>query len=166
MRSCDDPDSAMKRDRDLEAAETDERLHHSVASRTTRAKPDRFAVETRLDGLPMHKDPKTDPAETDLAWAAGLFEGEGSITCSGRAPRLQLKMTDPEPVERFCEILGGTLYGPYENHSGEKDGYPRSPFYLWVSTRDEARAAFEKMRPWMSNYRLCRFAEVFGGAAA
>src|SRR5207245_5183125 len=48
----------------------------------------------------------------DIAWAAGLFEGEGSITQSGGRVRLSLKMTDEESVRRFAKIIQrGTVYG-------------------------------------------------------
>ncbi len=52
----------------------------------------------------------------DMAWAAGLFEGEGCITI-GRStsdiiyPRLQLAMNDEDIVRRFHSIVGvGTVY--------------------------------------------------------
>lgn len=51
----------------------------------------------------------------DIAWAAGLFEGEGCITtttCHGRTtPRLLLNMTDEDTVRRFQEIVAtGKIY--------------------------------------------------------
>lgn len=50
----------------------------------------------------------------DIAWAAGLFEGEGCITClkpdGGRNPyariSLELGSTDLDVVERFASIVG------------------------------------------------------------
>lgn len=48
----------------------------------------------------------------ELAWAAGLFEGEGCITHSGQraaklTPRLVLASTDYDTVERFWTSVGG-----------------------------------------------------------
>lgn len=45
--------------------------------------------------------------ETDVAWAAGLFEGEGTITLNGKqlSPRLKLSMTDFDVVRRFAKIV-------------------------------------------------------------
>ncbi|MFM9625700.1 hypothetical protein ACKI14_48305, partial [Streptomyces turgidiscabies] len=45
-----------------------------------------------------------------IAWAAGLFEGEGCITISNQQrgyqqPRLKLTMTDDDVVRRFGEIV-------------------------------------------------------------
>jgi hypothetical protein len=46
---------------------------------------------------------------TDLAWAAGLFEGEGCFyeVRSGRSVHLALtiEMTDREIIQRFYDIL-------------------------------------------------------------
>lgn len=43
----------------------------------------------------------------DVAWAAGLFEGEGCISNNGRVSvDLTLKMTDKDVVDRFHEIVG------------------------------------------------------------
>ena len=48
------------------------------------------------------------PTEAELAWAAGLFEGEGCITLCGEfdSPRLKLSMTDFDVIERFAGIVG------------------------------------------------------------
>src|SRR3990167_5406713 len=61
--------------------------------------------------------PEWDPIE--IAWAAGLFEGEGCISVhrsKGRRPqpKLNIAMTDLEPMERFAKALGvGNVTGPY-----------------------------------------------------
>lgn len=48
----------------------------------------------------------------EIAWAAGLFEGEGCIYAGVRgAPRLALSMKDRDVVEHFMAVVGaGTLY--------------------------------------------------------
>lgn len=46
-------------------------------------------------------------AETDIAWAAGLFEGEGCIHLnSQRYLWVSLASTDQDVLERFCRIVG------------------------------------------------------------
>lgn len=47
------------------------------------------------------------PSKIDVAWAAGLFEGEGCITQVGKikSPRLKLQMTDFDVVRRFKKIV-------------------------------------------------------------
>jgi hypothetical protein len=48
----------------------------------------------------------------EIAWAAGLFEGEGCVTEINRRFALAVKNTDEEVI-RFDEIVGlGRMYGP------------------------------------------------------
>src|SRR5688572_3330290 len=67
---------------------------------------------------------------TDLAWAAGLFEGEGTV-CTRRARAVHgarglyashlaaLVMTDEDVVRRFAKIIRvGKVYGPYGPYGG------------------------------------------------
>jgi hypothetical protein len=98
----------------------------------------------------------------ELAWAAGLFEGEGSIvTRSGRV-HLQLKMCDRRTVERFSHAVGtnGRMLGPYENRSGQRDGYPRQPFYVWTTRVGETREILGILWPWLSDHRQARALEL------
>jgi hypothetical protein len=54
----------------------------------------------------------------EIAWAAGLFEGEGCISHMQRGSGLDLQialaMTDEEVVRRFDAVVDrGRVYGPY-----------------------------------------------------
>ena len=100
-------------------------------------------------------------ADAHIAWAAGLFEGEGTITlCSGRA-RLAIKMTDEETVLRFYKTIGaGKVYGPYPNRAGEKDGYARSDYWLWLVEGKEAAEVAMSLYPWLGQVRRDRVDEV------
>jgi hypothetical protein len=104
-----------------------------------------------------------------VAWAAGLFEGEGSVTVCRERRRLQLKMISEESVRRFHVIVGaGKVYGPYSNRSG--DSYPRSPFFLWVAEGADAEAVVAMLFPLLSEWRRVAmyelFADVVGDAPA
>ena len=57
--------------------------------------------------------------ENDIAWAAGLFDGEGCATIRKRSPvskrgekstyytaAIQLKLSSKEAVEKFREVIG------------------------------------------------------------
>jgi hypothetical protein len=81
-----------------------------------------------------------------LAWAAGLFEGEGSIThrsshgdTSGRVPiACRLALTDEDVIRRFHKVVGvGRLYGPYTHINARDSGKPRKPHWLWATTNFE-----------------------------
>jgi hypothetical protein len=66
----------------------------------------------------------------DLAWAAGLFEGEGYVEhrpngCGRTTRGLGLAMTDLDVVERFQKVVGvGAVRGPYTNRRNK-------PLYVW-----------------------------------
>lgn len=57
----------------------------------------------------MDEGAVTAPSPTDIAWAAGLFEGEGAIIQRqrprGKYTYLSLKMSDRDTVERFRNIV-------------------------------------------------------------
>jgi hypothetical protein len=69
----------------------------------------------------------------EIAWAAGLFEGEGCITVTNRVLTARVTNTDAEILERFIDVVDrGVLYGPYDR-SQERDGFQRKPIYHWVA---------------------------------
>mgnify|MGYP001597965492 CR=1 FL=1 len=61
--------------------------------------------------------------EEEIAWAAGFFDGEGSVgvqrdRCGcARYLSLQIGQRDPRPLQRFQALFGGNLCGPYTNRS-------------------------------------------------
>lgn len=74
--------------------------------------------------------------DTDWAWAAGIFEGEGCTSFAienGRCyPRLRVGMTDEDVVRRFHRVVGrGRVYGPYRD-----DANPHyKARYVWCAAR-------------------------------
>jgi hypothetical protein len=58
--------------------------------------------------------------EEEIAWAAGLFEGEGTFTWDYGRAQLRVKMTDLDVLEKLLDIWSvGKVYGPYETNSKE-----------------------------------------------
>ena len=68
---------------------------------------------------------------TDIAWAAGLFEGEGCITTDHRSKNcriIQMKMTDLDVMERYVDVVGyGNLNGPYKDSKNTQF----KPWWQW-----------------------------------
>lgn len=71
-----------------------------------------------------------------LAWAAGLYEGEGTVGCYiqnkekwNRSPQCSIKlaiiMTDPDILTEFSDVVNiGSVRGPFKgNGFGKKDLY-------------------------------------------
>ena len=96
----------------------------------------------------------------ELAWAAGLFEGEGSIHSSRAGGRhymyLNLSSTDEDVVRRFCAAVGcGGVYGPYT----EKN--PLRPRWSWHARRiAEAEHVASLLEPFLCKRRRAKLEEV------
>ncbi len=67
----------------------------------------------------------------NMAWCAGLFEGEGSVSrYNGESLILQLTSTDEDVVRKLRDMAGGTMVGPYA--SRRDDGKTQ---WKWYCTR-------------------------------
>lgn len=96
----------------------------------------------------------------DLAWAAGLFEGEGCFTVSHRkkAGRVYgqlvatMTMADEDIVRRFHKIVGfGNFYDLGVPKMGNK------PVWRWsVQSRADVRRFYELVEPWLGIRRLAQ----------
>lgn len=86
----------------------------------------------------------------NLAWLAGLLEGEGSfILQNGRTPVVQVSMTDEDVVLRAQKVAGmGGVSGPYDYGVGKK---PQWVFK--VANQPHAYALMAALYPWMASRR-------------
>src|SRR5215831_1091860 len=69
----------------------------------------------------------------DIAWAVGLYEGEGSASVNNRdrTPVVNLSTTDLDTIERFHRIVGVGRIGTY------RPPLPRKPLYQWSVTKSD-----------------------------
>lgn len=69
--------------------------------------------------------------ESQIAWCAGLFEGEGCISShkygSKTYPRLTIRMSDGDVVKKVRRFMGGLVYGP----TIPKYGLGKKPLFVW-----------------------------------
>jgi hypothetical protein len=81
----------------------------------------------------------------ELAWAAGLFEGEGScfVGSGQRQPVVALVTTDRDVLERFASIIGfGSVHG-YDRH-------PHKRYWRWsVQSKADVLAVGALLEPWL-----------------
>jgi hypothetical protein len=97
--------------------------------------------------------------DAEIAWAAGLFEGEGCISLQQRGkPALTLGMCDEDAVRRFHTIIGvGQVYGPYN----DKNHPDWSPKWVWKAVnRKDVPQVYMMLRPWLCQRRGQRFDQV------
>lgn len=84
----------------------------------------------------------------EIAWAAGLFEGEGHIGRHGRSRQLRLSSTDRDVVERFQKAVNnrGTIV--------ERRETEHKPIYRWgVSSWIHVKPILEMFLPYLGKRR-------------
>lgn len=97
----------------------------------------------------------------DLAWAAGIFEGEGCISKQGKSPRCSVSMSDEDVVRRLQSTLGiGSIHKTPRSHikSTYKDlwtwtagGFPSTLYVvglLWRWLGERRRNKAEEILKW------------------
>lgn len=108
---------------------------------------------------------------TELAWAAGFWDGEGSAYLTGgrdrptKQPHARVNQASatgvPEVLVRFQRALGfGAVQGP-----DLVDG--REPLYRWeVSSRAEVTRTLEVIGPWLGIVKRRQFANILNVAVS
>ena len=99
----------------------------------------------------------------DLAWAAGLFEGEGSFSTRTGGERLdrslhaKIKMSDEDVVRRFHAVIGvGNVTGPYES-----DGAGTKLLWVWQTGSFEGvQHTMTVLWPWLHSRRKEKIKEL------
>jgi hypothetical protein len=88
------------------------------------------------------------------AWLAGLFEGEGCISLTGKySVSIAINMTDEDVIRSIQQRTGvGRLHGPYHY------GAPGSkPIFSWaVGHQDAVRLVLTAIRQWVGTRRAAR----------
>lgn len=94
----------------------------------------------------------------DIAWVAGIIEGEGSFSLDGKTSgRITVKMTDYDIIERLQTVTNtGTIYGPYKKAQAH-----HKPAWHWkVYDRREVARLLLAIYPLMGERRRERIAEL------
>lgn len=91
------------------------------------------------------------PSEVDLSWAAGVFDGEGSVSIyveTARSTNVQLRMgmSHKETIDRFNQIVThGTVYTT-KTHKGSPDNYLR--MWWWAASNRAAEEILKILLPY------------------
>lgn len=108
--------------------------------------------------------------EAELAWAAGLFEGEGCISSirAGRTWYLKVAMTDREVLDRFHAIVGrGRIYihSAHKSKRGIERGWSKA--WVWqVGSRGDVLHVLGLLMPNLGSRRRARAEEALRGYVA
>lgn len=106
----------------------------------------------------------------EVAWAAGLFEGEGCFSMQRRSGKgrgsvrhvlltATLSTTDEDVIRRFAAAVGmGNVTGPLRR--GGK------PVWRWTVSGAQATALYALLEPGLGERRRARYAELYQERAA
>lgn len=94
-----------------------------------------------------------------MAWAAGLFEGTGSIVRSGTTLRLMLAMSDEDVVRRYAQVVGTRVLGPYA-YPVQADGSLRKPAWKCYVNGLRAELVLTAFWPYLGDRRRARAREL------
>jgi len=110
---------------------------------------------------------------TELAWAAGFFDGEGHTRNVRGAVMIQIGQVTREELDRFQRAVGvGRVLGPYQR---SRFGVPSQPLHFYYATsyaevqhviaqmwswlssakREQARAALVRSRTYKKKWKVC-----------
>lgn len=109
----------------------------------------------------MFKQPDHNPTEAEIAWAAGLYEGEGTCVrlTSGRGQWMAIRMTDKEPIQRMYKLFGGTFRDEPFNAPEIAKGW--KPKFLWrVNGWSKLIWVSGLLYPWLSPRRQAQIDKV------
>jgi hypothetical protein len=95
-------------------------------------------------------------SETDIAWIAGLLEGEGSFMKPAKndpygMPRIQIQMTDHDVIEKIAKMFGVVAY-KVKNPRYEQNGW-KTPYMAFIRG-SRAAEMMNIVKPYMGTRRL------------
>jgi hypothetical protein len=100
----------------------------------------------------------------ETAWAAGFFDGEGSVYANRIRDQYYLRIavagTDEEAIYRFHRAVGdkGKVHGPYVLPSR---AHREKPVTYWRASSKEARLVLEMLDPFLSQHTRKKMANAF-----
>jgi len=88
--------------------------------------------------------------DVELAWLAGLFEGEGCCRKDSRSnsPCLKISMTDRDVIEHAAALMDGRIYGPYFRKRPN-----RKPSWTAYVGGDQAVSLAQQLMPLLGERR-------------
>lgn len=89
----------------------------------------------------------------ELAWAAGLFDGEGHVGSGTHRPDIYLSVSqvDRRVLDRFCSAVAlGAVYGPYDHPVIQRRGNEQPRFYFQTQRFETVQAIVAMLWTWLS----------------
>lgn len=116
-----------------------------------------------LTGRNRTATPILTPDPYDIAWTAGIYEGEGSVACSrGKVVQARVSQKDRWLLERLLMLFGGSIV--VHRSTGGFIGDRRvmgEGAYLWCLGGGRGRAFLQVIYPWLSPRRREQIDKAF-----
>ncbi len=97
--------------------------------------------------------------ENLVAYCAGIFDGEGSVSANDGCVRMSVAMIDREPLQALFSAFGGKLYGPRKGTN--------APLYVWQITGwRKVESVYLEIAPYLCARRIAQWARVSAGPRA
>ena len=96
----------------------------------------------------------------DIAWLAGLLDGEGYFGYRNGCPSVQLQMTDLDVVEHAAAIMGAHMHSPKRNRGLTVKGTPYKTVYSCRVHGSAAIGVMQTVYALMGIRRRARIDEI------
>lgn len=103
------------------------------------------------------------PTDAEIAWFAGIFEGEGTFETSKRSTaRMTIAMSDRDIIERIDKVFPCGRALAVRNDEGMRARYvDPKPMYVWrLGTGAAITEVIASILPWLGERRSARAQEV------
>jgi hypothetical protein len=92
--------------------------------------------------------------EAEIAWFSGWLCADGSIKVVDKfgRPAVRFQICDRDPLDRFADLFGNSVHGPFAQHAG---AFGTRPVFEWRISGLRAVILLRRCRPWLSE----RYAE-------
>lgn len=120
-----------------------------------------------MKGAPRKSlEPLVNATPEQIAWCAGLFEGEGCFSTSGYDPYIYflmtMKMTDEDVIRKFHEIV---TVGKVRRHHPPSNKDRQVQWHWYVGSAAAENLGW-MLLPHLGNRRRARFIEVLEAVRA
>lgn len=104
---------------------------------------------------------------TDFAWLAGIWDGEGSIYMGHQdkryaVPVIMMDNTDPNIINKAYQILNYIGVSAHINESKNKKGSTRPVYRLATANLDYIKLFAEKIGPYLVGEKKARLELLYG----
>ena len=102
----------------------------------------------------MLKKPTKVPSKTDWAWAAGVYEGEGSAQLRPTTTYCCVVQKDPWLIKKFLALFGGNIFIQNRGRNTQ--------LHRWYLTGPSARKFLKVVSPMLSPWRKKQARKAIG----